>query len=229
MKIIENLYVIVPAFNEENSIVSVINDLQKYFKNIVVVDDGSTDSTTDLVTEMEVLLIRKELNEGQGAAIRTGLNFCIERDVPFMATFDSDGQHSAIDLYHMYEFLIENDLDVVLGSRFLGKALGISSFKYGILKLAVIVEKVLYGIEKTDAHNGLRVLNYNAALNLDLSANRMSHGSIIISSIVKNKLKFKEFPVTIKYDIVDRPHKQKAVNAIFIFLKLLFLKFFKSN
>ena len=111
--------------------------------------------------------------------------------------------------------------------------LKISFLRKIILKSAIQIEYLFYGIKKTDAHNGLRVFNKKSALCLDLSENRMAHSSIIIQSIVFNKLKFKEFPVKINYNIANRKHKQKNINSIIIFSKILQKKieylFKKSN
>ena len=71
----ENVFLLIPAFNEEHTIASVLSDLEKTFCNILVVDDGSVDSTPDIIKNHNVQVVRHHINLGQGAAISTGLQF----------------------------------------------------------------------------------------------------------------------------------------------------------
>jgi len=89
------IFVVIPAYNEENWISKVIGDLKKYNYNIVVVDDASSDNTVKVVKKFKnVLLVEQKVNLGQGAALRVGIKRALNANADIVITFDADGQHS---------------------------------------------------------------------------------------------------------------------------------------
>ena len=111
------LSIVIPAYNEEEGIVETLKQLISSFPDseIIVVDDGSTDSTVEYVTNFETVnLIKHEFNRGYGSAIKTGMQSAT-RD--YIAWFDADNEHNAENLKNMVEILESKKLVAVLGQR----------------------------------------------------------------------------------------------------------------
>jgi hypothetical protein len=121
----------------------------------------------------------------------------------------------------MLKVLKKDGLDIVLGSRFLGTAEGISSSKQMILKAAVAFSNTTTGLKLTDTHNGLRVFNRNFAESLKITMPDMSHASEIIHRIAEGGFKYKEVPVTIKYTDYSKAKGQTILNSVNITFDLL--------
>ena len=100
MSKINDVLIIVPVFNENKNIISVIKDLENWFENIIIIDDGSTDNTCELIDNLGLSYVRHFLNLGQGAAIETGLQYFLDKnEYKYAITFDGDGQHRAKDAF----------------------------------------------------------------------------------------------------------------------------------
>ncbi len=222
--------VIVPVYNEEQVVGSVIDDLAKYFRHVICVDDGSTDNSTHVVSDTTARLVRHARNQGQGAALRTGIKTALENQkIKYVVTFDADGQHSAKDADRMVRFIKKDaELDVVLGSRFLGEARDIGAVKLGVLRVAVIVSNVISGLKLTDTHNGLRVLNRDFAQNLRLKSTGMAHASEIIIKIARHSYAYAEHPVTITYTDYSKSKGQSIFNSFSILIEMLKQRTLKS-
>jgi len=114
---------IVPAYNESECIAEVIGDLRRYVPDcdIVVVDDRSTDDTTDRVRACGAGLLRLPFNLGIGGAVQTGFRYARRRGYRYAFQFDGDGQHPADEVARLLGPLRAGEADVVIGSRFLEK------------------------------------------------------------------------------------------------------------
>ncbi len=121
---IKHTLVIIPAFNEESSIQTVVREVQAVLAeaDVVVVDDGSADSTSQRVLAAGVHLLRIPTNLGVGAALQTGLKFADERGYAYVVRMDGDGQHDPRDARRLLTAIQANQADVVCGSRFLAPA-----------------------------------------------------------------------------------------------------------
>ena len=129
---IHDVHILIPVYNEESKISEVILELKQYFKNIVVVNDGSSDSSLDVLNQLDVVVINHLLNLGQGAAISTGINFFKNlKNVNAVITFDADGQHSVEDAVAFAREISICKEDIIFGSRFLKHKMNISQFKIG--------------------------------------------------------------------------------------------------
>jgi glycosyltransferase involved in cell wall biosynthesis len=223
----ENIWIVIPAYNEEPVIKKLIEDINKFYLNIVVVDDCSTDQTSIEIQKTNAWYLKHIINLGQGAALQTGITFALSKNASFIVTFDADGQHFINDVILMYDEIKKNPTDVLLGSRFLGQAIGMSLKKKIILRLARIYTGLSSGLWLTDAHNGLRIFSRHAASNIEITQNRMSHASQIIDIIAKKKIRFREFPVHIIYTDYSLNKGQKISNSISIIVEQFINKFFK--
>ena len=223
-KITEDTLVLIPAYNESNNIIEIIKDLKKYFKNFLVINDGSNDDTEFLLNKNKISNINHYVNLGQGAALETGLLIFI-RDTKFkyVITFDADGQHRASDAYEMLKIAKKQKLKAVIGTRFKSKTAlkEIPILKRITLTLAKKYERIFYGIKLTDAHNGLRVLEKELVRKfiLPIKNSGMNHGTEISSKIFHSSLKFIEYPVIIQY---KNKRSQSPLNAINILVNNIF-------
>jgi polyprenyl-phospho-N-acetylgalactosaminyl synthase len=219
-----NVYVVIPAYNEEQTLASVIANVKHFFFHVVVVNDGSKDHTGTVAKDAGAMVVHHPINLGQGAALQTGIEFALRKGAEYIITFDADGQHDAADAQFMLEGIDGTDIQVALGSRFLGKAIGISRLRRLLLKIAIAATNLSTGQHFTDAHNGLRVMKTQAAERLKIKNDGMAHASEIISFICDNHISFKEFPITIQYTAYSYNKGQKLPDFMKTLLNILFDK-----
>ena len=219
--------VVVPAFNEEKNIGNTIQGLkQEGYKNIIVIDDGSTDNTYEIAKSQKVIVLKHIINRGQGAALQTGMSYSIINNYGIIVHFDSDGQHDPKEIKSLVNPIINNETEVSLGSRFLKKQ-KIPFFRKIMLKGAILVIWTMYGIKLSDAHNGFRAFTRESVKKVRITGDKMEHASEIIERIKKNNIKYKEIPVTIKYTEETLKQGRKGQGQ-FDSLKILFRMLLKK-
>lgn len=191
---------IIPAYNEEKNIYKTVKDVKLYFKEVVVIDDGSSDKTAIRAKEAGAKVIVHFINRGQGAALQTGNDYALICQADIVVHFDGDGQFLASEIKDLIKPIIENNYDIVFGSRFLGKKSAIPKFKtYIIYPLARIINRIFLQVKTSDPQNGFRAMSRKAIKIIKIENRGMAHCSEILHKAHLNKLKFKEVPVTVIY------------------------------
>ncbi|MBN9156316.1 glycosyltransferase family 2 protein [Microbacterium sp.] len=217
-------WLIIPLYNEATVVKEVIVEARSTFRNVVCVDDGSSDDSVAEALAGGAVVLRHPINLGQGAALQTGIEFArAQPGAEYFVTFDSDGQHQVSDALAMVQRLRTEPYDIIVGSRFLDGRTNASALKKFVLRLAVLFERMSTGVRLTDAHNGLRAFNRVAAGKLRIRQNRMAHASEIVAQIGEHKLRYAEQPVHIVYTDYSRSKGQSLWNSVNI-LSELFIK-----
>lgn len=224
----DDTYVIIPAYNEGEVLGEVIKRVLQKFQNVVCVNDGSKDKTDEVIRKSGAHAVSHPFNLGQGAALQTGVTYALRQPhIKYFITFDADGQHSITDAEKMLKHLKKNNLDIVLGSRFLGKFENVSGIKKIFLYVATKVSGVITGVKLTDTNVGLRVFNRAFADTLNITMNDMAHATQFIERIKQYNYKVEEFPVTITYSSYSKAKGQPMLNSINIVADLLIGKVMK--
>ena len=115
----DGVSIVVPAFQEAFAIHDVVRQLAAEFQKIIVVDDGSTDATSAEARRAGATVLQHLHNRGQGAALQTGIEYCLRRGAEVIVTFDADGQHRPEDVVRLIDALEKEEADIAIGSRFL--------------------------------------------------------------------------------------------------------------
>ena len=219
----------IPLYNEERVIRQTLENLKKVRPDdaVIVVDDGSKDESYTQACLPGVHLLRHIVNLGQGAALQTGIEYAKKLGCKYVVTFDADGQHCAEDIERFVEVLRKDEADIVLCSRFLGKAENIPTLKKYFLKAAALVERILTGIALTDAHNGFRAINIAKFPDFVITQNRMSHASEIIDLIKRLGMRYVEMPCTIRYSEYSLSKGQSMMNSVNILVEFILGKAIK--
>lgn len=157
---------VVPAFNESGNIAGVIADIRHHCPDItiVVVDDGSTDSTCATALALGATALRLPVNLGIGGAVQTGLKYAVANGFDIAVQFDGDGQHLASELVKLLLPVINGTTDVVVGSRFKDKASPYQGSLSRLIGIHIIswVNSALIGQRITDPTSGFRAYNRRA-------------------------------------------------------------------
>jgi glycosyltransferase involved in cell wall biosynthesis len=153
---------IVPALNEEQTLGRVIEEIRAFDPgfDIVVVDDGSTDRTAGVATDLGAHVLRLPFNLGIGGAVQTGYRFAFERGYDIAVQIDGDGQHDPSQLPAILAPVVAGEADLCVGSRFASGSGYQSSFarRLGIRLFALIVSAVVRQ-KVTDTTSGFRAVN----------------------------------------------------------------------
>ena len=218
---------VIPAYNEASAIARVVNNIKRFSTNICVIDDGSSDATATVAAEAGAHVLTHIINRGQGAALQTGLDYALLQDAEFIVTFDADDQHDPSDVPKMIKLIRSENLDIVLGSRFLGRTENMPLIRKILLKVAVIFTNYSTALNLTDTHNGLRVLTRHAAKQIRLRQDRMAHASEILSIIASKRMRYKEYPVTIRYSDYSKAKGQNLGSILRILEDLVWRRISK--
>lgn len=223
------IFVIVPVFNEATVLEQTLAGLTACGYPIILVDDGSTDDTEKIAAKYPLVYLRHCLNIGQGAALRTGMLAAEYLHADIIVHFDADGQHDPHDIQRLIEPLLQNQYDIVFGSRFLKGETSqpIPFSRKLILQMARYINWLFYGVLFSDAHNGLRAMNRMAFEKMVFTQHRMGHASEILHLVMKNKLRYLELPVTIHYTSYSQKKAQSIFNSVNILFDLIFKKLYK--
>lgn len=220
-------YVIIPSYNEGPVIRSTVLPLIEQDYAVVVVDDASSDDTARVIGGLPVYYLRHRVNLGQGAAIQTGIEFCLRKGAEIMVTFDADGQHDPADIDGMIRQLHDERIHMVFGSRFLpGANTNIGLVRRFTLHAGRWINFLFTGILLTDAHNGLRVFDRHAAELISLKENRMAHASEFLLQVSQKKIKYAEYPIHLRYTEYSRKKGQSLLNSVRIFFEMVLHKIF---
>lgn len=220
-------WVVIPAYNESAVIAETLQQVLDVFPKVVVVDDCSSDATAKVALQAGAHVCRHPVNLGQGAALQTGIDYALLQGAQRIVTFDADGQHVPSNAVEMLEVMDREGCDVVLGSRFLGEATGISSLKRRFLQLATWYTRITTKLSITDTHNGLRVLSRHAAEKIRIKHNRMAHASEILEEIGRQKLRYVEAPCTVIYSEYSRAKGQRMSGAFAILVDLFLRRLYR--
>lgn len=196
-----NIFVVIPAYNEAKRIGQVLNDLSVFPYKVVVVDDASYDNTAEVVSFYEkVVLLRHKVNRDQGAALQTGNQYALSCGADIIVHFDGDGQFLAREISDLIRPIVEDNYDIVFGSRFLDKRSKLPFLKqYIIFPLARLVNKIFLGIKTTDPQSGFRAMTRSVAQKINIEQDGKAHCSEIMAKAFEYKLKIKEVPITVIY------------------------------
>jgi glycosyltransferase involved in cell wall biosynthesis len=218
----DEIWVVVPVFNEEPVVREVIGALVATFAHVVCIDDGSTDGSADAARAAGACVVRHPVNLGQGAALQTGFEYALKDPrMRWVVTFDADGQHQASDVEAMLEKAQSDDLQVVFGSRFLDSSSQLRGFRKVVIRTAALWTNLTTGTSLTDAHNGLRVIRRDVVERLNLTQNRMAHASQLVAQVGQSGARYAECPVTVLYTDYSKAKGQSLWNAVNIVTELL--------
>lgn len=193
--------IVIPAYNEEESIKSTVEDIINNSTGFdyIVINDCSTDTTKKICEENDFNVVNLPINLGIGGAVQTGYIYALKNDYDLVVQVDGDGQHDVSFLNVMAEHLINNQLDIVVGSRFIEKEGFQSSWmrRIGILYFTAII-KICTGKTITDPTSGLRMIGKKG---INLFANDYPKDypePETVVTLLRNKLKVGEIPVVMR-------------------------------
>lgn len=223
------LLIIVPAYNEEQTIGRVLDGLKHVKiegleKEIVVVDDGSSDNTKNEAESRRVTILTHIINRGLGGALGTGLIYARQTNADYVVTFDADGQHRSEDVKKVIAPLAKHEADVVIGSRMITKS-GMPLDRKIINLAANVVNYLLWSVWVTDTQSGLRAFSKEAVEKIEIKMNKMEVSSEFLKEIGRHHLRVAEIPIQAIYTQYSKSKGQKNANAINVLVKLLVYKF----
>ncbi len=188
--------IIVPIFNEENTVNEIIDRLRAldFSKEIIVVDDCSQDTSKIKLEQMnDIILLKHPVNRGKGAAIRTGLAQ-IKGDV--VVVQDGDLEYDPNDLPRLLQPILDGRVDVVYGSRFLGRMQGMRLRNFIANKILTGFTNVLFGARITDMETCYKMIRTTVLDEIKLRANRFDFEPEITAKLLKKKARFLEVPIS---------------------------------
>lgn len=221
--------IVVPAYNEERVIRDALEPLTALNHSIVVVDDGSTDNTWNVITDLPVQALRHAINLGQGAALSTGVKFALQQGAETIVFFDADGQHRMEDLAAFLEPISREQADIVFGCRFFRASdkERVPPLRRLLLKGAVVVNALMTRVWLHDAHNGFIAMTREAAMKIRLTEKSFAYHSELLSEVRRLGLRYVEKPTTIIYSDYSKAKGQSMWNALNIVLDLMLGRVFR--
>ncbi|HPN15457.1 MAG TPA: glycosyltransferase family 2 protein [bacterium] len=214
---------VIPAYNEESRIKDVIQACLQYVDGLVVIDDGSKSRLLEDSKNSNVTVLRHEINRGQGAALRTGTKAAIKLGADVIIHLDADGQHDPADIPVMLKPILENQADVVLGSRFMGiDPTGMPLVRRWLLKAGRWFNALALGVPRslTDPQSGLRALTSSAAQQINFRQDRKAHASEILRCVTRSGLRWVEVPIHVKYTADTLRKGNRTTDALTIVWQL---------
>lgn len=221
------LLIILPAFNEAKVISQVLAQIKQVAAQlplkteICVVNDGSKDNTALVAKNTQATVLTHVINRGLGASLFTGLKYAKQIQADFAVTMDSDGQHDPNDLITVFTPLLNNQADVVIGSRRLQPTGHMPLLRQLNNQAFNLLTRLLFGVVTTDSLSGFRGFGKRAIQLIELKTERMEVSNEFFTEIKRHHLNFTEVPIKVIYTDYSLAKGVKPANVFAIIFRLL--------
>lgn len=210
---------ILPAYNEEVAIGSVVLRTKEYADRVIVIDDGSSDHTAEVAEMAGAEVIRHPQNKGKGAALKTG--FAALNSPSAVVTIDTDGQHDPADIPKLVEPILQGEADMVNGSRYInGNKKDTPLYR----RLGqVVLDKATNldsGLSVTDSQSGFRAFNPDFRDVFRFGANGLAIESEMLADAAAAGMRIKEVEIGVRYD-VDGSSEHPVAHGVRVLVKVL--------
>jgi glycosyltransferase involved in cell wall biosynthesis len=214
------LVVVIPAYNEERFIGSVVLQARRCADTVLVVDDGSTDATAEIAESAGAIVARHAHNMGKGAALNTGLRQARELRPAAVVLIDGDGQHLPQEIAHVVEPILAGHADIVVGSRYLDRRSVVPRPRVIGHWLFNLLTNGASGVSLTDSQSGYRAFSPRAIDEISFHSNGFSVESEMQFIAHERHLRMVEVPVTIQY--ADRPKRSAVAHGLMVLNGVMF-------
>lgn len=217
----QNLTVILPAYNEEVSIGSIVLLTKLYADSVIVVDDGSSDRTAEIARKAGAEVIIHEINQGKGGALKTGFTAAANLGADIIVTMDSDGQHNPADIPKLVDPIIKGEADIANGSRYLnGHSTDTPIYRRLGQTILDRFTSLNSGLKITDSQSGFRAFSVSTVGVFRFNARGMAIESEMLADAGKAGLRTKEVEIGVRYD-VDGSTLSPIKHGFEVFAKIL--------
>ncbi len=189
-----------PAFNEEKNIAPLITKIAQLGYQVLVCDDASTDSTVMIAEKMGAIVIRHTRNLGYGATIQSIFNKARELNCDVLVTIDADGQHNYQEIKDLVKPIQDDDADLVIGSRFLGKKTDMPKYRKIGIKTLTKITNAIEDLNITDSQSGFRAYSKKAITSIFPVEDSMGVSTEILVKASQKKLRIIEVPIVVSYE-----------------------------
>ena len=195
-------FVVLPAYNEATRIQPVIESIAEKGYNMVIVNDGSSDNTLDVIMESKrkypnkIHVYSLIINRGVGVATQTGFDAVLKFNPKYIVSMDSDGQHSADDLDNVIRPLASGEAQAVIGVRPLKDMPLSRNIANAIMNL---LTRIFYKVDVSDSQTGFRAITIDALKKIDINARGYLISSEFIREVNDNNIPFAEVPIQTIY------------------------------
>lgn len=200
-----NILVCIPAYNEADNIAKVVKTSLEYATKVIVFDDGSSDNTQEMAIGAGASVVKSASNRGYGVAIRSLFQLAKRENADIMITLDADGQHDPGQIDKLIEPIVDEGVDIVIGSRFLTREASERVPRYRSFGIKTITRLTQVASYKniTDAQSGFRAYSKHALSEIKLYEQGMGVSTEILMRAKEKDLLIREVPVTVSYDVKD--------------------------
>jgi len=205
------ILVCIPAFNEVSKISEVVADAKKYVNEVVVCDDGSTDSTASAAENSGAYVIKHHTNEGKGSAMKSLFKYALRSQADVIVTIDGDGQFLPKEIEKLCKPIISGVSDVVVGYRFDDDGREIPSYRKIGNKFLDQLSNVSLNVSLRDTQSGFRAYSKDAIKKITFSTNGFGADAEILINAAKNGLRISEEKVTVLYNVGSKTSTKNPI------------------
>ena len=192
--------VLLPAYNEEVSIASMVLLSLQYADEVIVIDDGSSDRTSEVSRLAGATVLSHTTNKGKGAALKTGFKYAQDYDI--IVTIDADGQHNPSEIPDVIKPFMEDRADIVNGSRYIaGKDTTTPTYRRVGQTVLDNATYLASGVKLTDTQSGFRAFSSKSIEYFNFDPNGFGIESDMLIEASVNKLRIVEVEITVRYDV----------------------------
>lgn len=189
----------IPCFRTKDYIGDVVSKAKKHVDQVVVIDDGSQDSTAEVAIAAGALVRSHDTNKGYGVAIRSCFEVASMLDTTVLVILDGDGQHDPDDIPKLLAPITQGKADLVIGSRFLRRKVSMPRYRKFGIKIITCLFNLWSTVRVSDAQSGFRVYSRKIFGGLSLSEKGMSVSIEILEKIRRRRMTIVELPISCRY------------------------------
>lgn len=221
-----NVVAIIPAYNEEKALADVIGKTLEHVDEVIVVDDGSSDKTSEVAIEAGARVIKHSVNLGKGEALKSG--FKAIGDDSIIITIDGDGQHNPSEIPDLVRPIIEDGADLVNGSRYMnGPEENTPAYRRVGQKVLDIATNISAGTKVTDSQSGFRAFSHKSKNVFRFKDTGFGIESEMLVDAAEAGLKIVEVPITVRYDL-DGSTKDPITHGVGVLFNIAKDKVFRT-